>query len=84
MTSGVVGTKGFVAWFYILVYSRIVKACKNIYVRIIVHSLGLIVTISGLFAFIATMPSLTSALGLFLLLIGLVVFVIPFGVNAEV
>jgi len=83
MTNGTIGTKGFVAWFYILIYMRMIKACKNNFIRWAIHSIGLIITIFGLFYLISTMPSMTSILGMFLVFVGIVVFVTPFGVNAE-
>ena len=83
MSQGIIGTNGFVAWFYSLIYMRIVRACKNIFVRITIHLLGLIVTIIGLFALITTMPSITSIFGIFLTMIGVVVFIMPFGANTK-
>lgn len=84
MSNTTIGTKGFVAWFYAVIYMRIVCACKNIFVRITIHSIGLIAIIIGLFALISTMPSSTSIIGLFMILIGIVVFVTPFGANVEI
>jgi membrane protein YdbS with pleckstrin-like domain len=75
----VIGTRGFVAWFYAVVYNRILAACKNIFVKISMHLIGLIAIVVGLYFLILTMPSIASVGGLVLLLIGLVVFVIPFG-----
>ena len=83
MSSPIIGTGGFVAWFYALIYMRVVRACKNIFVRIFAHSIGLIITIIGLFYLISTMASVTSIIGMFLVFIGIVIFVTPFGVNAE-
>ncbi len=83
MSTQIIGTDGFVAWFFSIIYIRVVRACKNIIVRILVHSIGLIISILGLFYFFSTMPSLTSMFGMFLAFTGIVIFVIPFGVNAE-
>ena len=30
---GVIGTGGFIAWFYAIIYNKIASACKNIYVK---------------------------------------------------
>jgi hypothetical protein len=74
-----IGTKGFVAWFYAVIYNRVRKACKNIFVKISFHLLGMVFMILGIYFLIVTMPSFTSIAGLFLILIGLVVFLIPLG-----
>jgi hypothetical protein len=75
----IIGSAGFIAWFEGIIYNIVSKACKNIFVKIFVHSLGLIFIILGIYLLITTMPSFTSVLGLFLGLIGLVIFVTPFG-----
>ena len=81
MTNGAIGTKGFVIWFYILVYMKIVKACKNNFIRLSIHSIGLITTIVGLYAFITSKPSLIGIFGIILIFTGIIIFVIPFGAN---
>ena len=78
-TGQIIGTKGFMAWFYAVIYNRVRKACKNLFVKISVHLLGLIFMILGIYFLIVTMPSFISIAGLFLILIGLVVFWIPLG-----
>ena len=83
MSYKTIGSGGFIAWFYSLIYMRVVRACKNIFVRILAHSIGLIITIFGLFYLFSTIPSITSTFGMFLVFIGIVIFVTPFGVNAE-
>jgi len=83
MSYQIIGTDGFVAWFYSIIYMRVVRACKNIFVRMIIHSIGFIITILGLFALITKMPSMTSIFGIVLILGGIVIFITPFGVNAE-
>jgi len=83
MSHQTIGTDGFVAWFFSIIYMRIVRACKNIFVRILVHSIGLIITIFGLCAFLTSILSPMSIYGLFLIFGGIVIFVIPFGINAE-
>lgn len=79
----VIGTEGFVAWFEAILYNRIRKACKNIIIKLFIHSIGLIFMISGMYFLIATMPSFKSIAGLFLIIIGLVVFLIPIGVRSQ-
>ena len=78
----VIGTEGFVAWFQGLIYNKILDACKNIYVKVFIHLIGVIAIIIGVYLLITTMPSLVSIGGLFLALIGLVVFVTPFGAKS--
>ena len=77
----VVGTRGFIAWSEAGVYNKIREACKNIFVRVFVHAVGLLLIIGGLYFLIATMPSLTSVAGLFLSIIGLCIFCIPLGIT---
>jgi hypothetical protein len=81
MTNGVIRTGGFVAWLFALIYNRIRKVCKNIFVKITVHSLGLSIMIIGFYFLIAKIPSFMSIAGMYLSFIGLVVFVIPFGIE---
>ena len=83
MSTDSIGTKGFVVWFFILIYMRVVQACKNNFIRMFIHSIGLIITIFGLFFLISIIPSIISIIGMFLVFIGIVIFVTPFGVNAE-
>ena len=75
----VIGTDGQVSWFQGIIYNKIQKACKNIYVKVILHLFGIIALLLGLYLLITTMPSFTSIAGLFLTLIGLIIFVLPFG-----
>ena len=79
VSNGIIGTGGFVAWFYAVIYNRIQNACNNIIIRIFVHLIGLIATIIGLYFLITTMPSFTSIGGMVLIFMGLVIFFIPFG-----
>lgn len=79
----VYGKAGFVAWFYAVIYVRLRESCKNIYVKILVHSIGVIAIVVGLFYLITTMPSMTSILGMFLVFMGLVIFFIPLGVDSS-
>ena len=79
----VYGKAGFIAWFYAIIYVRLRESCKNIYVKIVVHSIGVIAIVVGLFYLITTMPSITSIFGMFLVFIGLVVFLIPLGVDSS-
>ena len=83
MNHQIIGTDGFVAWFYSIIYMRVVRACKNNFIRILVHSIGLIITIYGLYTLITSILTPLSVYGIFLILGGIVIFVIPFGVNAE-
>ena len=77
----VYGKAGFIAWFYAVIYIGLRKACKNIYVKLLVHSLGIITIVVGMFYLISTMPSFTSIFGMFLALIGFFIFLIPLGTD---
>ncbi|HVQ00916.1 MAG TPA: hypothetical protein VMT57_05330 [Candidatus Thermoplasmatota archaeon] len=79
----VVGTKGFIAWSYATIYSSIRNACKNIYIKIFVHTIGIILMVIGIYFLITTMPSIASVAGLFMTFIGLFIIVIPLGVDDE-
>ena len=81
MSNGVIGTGGFIAWFYGAVILKIIHACENIIVKIFIHLIGLILAITGLFVFITSMPSIKSIIGMFLVFIGLILFVIPFAAD---
>ena len=74
---------GFLAFFEIYVYNKIRNACKNIIIKIFVHLVGLIFMMVGIYFLIATIPSFTSIGGMFLIFVGLVVFLIPIGVCTE-
>ncbi len=76
-----VGTKGFIVWFEAIVYNKIRNACKNIFIKIFVHSLGVLLMTAGLYFLFTTIPSLTSIAGVFLIMLGLVLFIIPLGVD---
>ncbi len=74
---------GFMGWFYTIIYNRIRESCKNIYLKLLVHSIGLLATIIGMFYFITTIPSGTSILGMVLIFIGFVIFLTPIGVDSS-
>ena len=77
----VLGARGFIAWFEAGVYDKLRNACKNIFMKIFVHGIGVLVMIFGLYYLLIAMPSLTSIVGLLLLVFGFVVFVLPMGVK---
>ena len=77
----VFGKAGFVAWFEGIIYTRVRNACKNIFVKIFVHLLGLVFMVLGIYLLISTMPSISSIVGMFLGFIGLVIFVTPIAVK---
>jgi len=77
----IIGTRGFIAWLKAGMYIKIRERCKNIFVRICVHAVGLLWVIGGLYFLIAAMPSMTSAAGMFLSIIGLFIFCIPLGMD---
>jgi len=75
------GTRGFIAWFEAIIYNKIRELCKNIFVKIFVHSIGVLLMMAGIYSLITSIPSITSIAGLFLFFIGLFVFLIPLGVE---
>ncbi len=77
----VIGVEEFVAWFEAIIYNKIRQTCKNILIRIFVHLLGLLSIILGLYFLITYMPSMISIAGLFLSLVGIVIFLIPMGIS---
>ena len=78
----VYGSRGFIAWFYAIIYVNLIKACKNIFVKSLLYLIGMILMIVGLFYLITTMPSFTSISGVILAFIGLFIFLVPFGANS--
>ncbi|MCK4416388.1 MAG: hypothetical protein KAU84_04470 [Thermoplasmatales archaeon] len=79
----VYGKTGFIAWFYAVIYNRLRDACKNIYVKLLVHSIGIITIVVGMFYLITAMPSITSIFGMFLVFIGFIFFLIPLGIDSS-
>jgi len=75
------GYIGYIARLYAVIYNKIREVCKNIFLKIFVHSLGLILMIIGLYFLITTMPSIISVTGMILIFIGLFIFLIPLGVK---
>ena len=72
------------AWFFGIIYMWIRDVCrKNIYVKLLVHIIGLISIIVGLYLLVSTMPSLTSIIGVFIGLFGLFIFFTPFSLEIE-
>jgi hypothetical protein len=78
----VFGKEGFIAWFYAVIYVAVRNACKNIYLKVLLHSIGVIAIIIGMFYFITTLPSMTSIPGMLLMFIGFIIFLNPLGVNS--
>ena len=76
------GKAGFIAWFNAVIYNRLREACKNIFVKLLVHSIGIITIVVGMFYLISAMPSFTSIFGMFLVFIGFFIFLIPFGTDS--
>jgi hypothetical protein len=79
----VIGTRGFIAWLEAGVYAKIRGTCKNIFVRIFVHAVGLLLIIGGLYFLISTIPSMISVAGLVLSMIGVFIFCIPLGMEKK-
>jgi hypothetical protein len=77
--SQTVGSGGFISWFYAVIYVNIRKVCKNIVIRLSIHLIGLIFMVIGFYYLIAYFPSFVSAISIFLVFIGFVIFMIPMG-----
>ena len=77
--SQIIGTRGFIALFEAVIYNKVRKACKNIVIKIIIHSIGLMLMITGMFYLITSFISPIGIFGLLLMFVGFVVFMTPFG-----
>ena len=78
------GSRGYIAWLFGIIYMWVREVCrKSFYVKLFVHSIGLIVMVWGLFLFITELPSFLSAFGVFIILIGLVVFFISLNLDIK-
>jgi hypothetical protein len=74
-------TGGFIAWFEAIIYKKVRDPCKHILVKIIVHTLGMLLMIGGLYFLITALPSIQGIGGMILFFIGLFIFLIPLGVK---
>ncbi len=73
------GSKGQRAWFFGIIYMWIRDICrKSIYVKLMVHSIGLISMIVGIYLLVVYFLALYSIIGITLGLFGLVIFFSPF------
>ena len=75
----IIGTRGYIALFEGFLYKKVRKACKNIVIKIFVHSIGLMLMIIGMYFLINFFTSMIGAGGLLLMFIGFVVYMTPFG-----
>jgi len=75
----IIGTRGYIALFEGIIYKKVRKACKNIIIKIFVHSIGLILMIIGMYYLMTSFTSPIGAGGLLLIFIGFIVFITPFG-----
>ena len=74
-------TGGFVAWFEGILYNRIRAACRNIFVKLFVHALGVLLMLGGLYFLITNLLSVAGVGGVLLFFVGLFIFMIPLGVE---
>jgi hypothetical protein len=74
-------TGGFVAWFEAILYNRVRVACRNIFVKLFVHAFGVLLMLGGLYYLLTNLLSVTGVGGMLLFFIGLLVFMIPLGVE---
>ena len=79
----VIGSSGFVAWFYAVTWQLLRNASKNIYARYAIHAVGLVFIIIGLYPILRFLHPVLQFGRFALLLGGLVIFVTPFGVEKE-
>ena len=72
------GERGYITWFYSIIYMWIRKVCRrHIFVKLLVHSIGVIGMVFGIFLLISTMPSITSLIGILIGLFRLILFITP-------
>jgi len=79
----IVGSEGFVAWFYGVTWKTLKNASKNIYAKYTIHTVGLIFCIVGLYPILQFLNPILQFAGLALFLGGMVIFITPFGVEKE-
>ena len=77
----VIGTRGHKTLLFGFIYNWIRQGCKNLYIKLFIHSMGLILIIIGLNLLIGYFLEPLSIIGLFLCFIGLFLFITPFGVE---
>ena len=77
----VIGTEGFVGWFYAVTWRLIQRFCKKTYGKFITHSLGVILIILGMYPIIRFLNPIFQFGGLALIFGGLVLFITPFSLN---
>ena len=77
----IVGSKGQITLLNGFFYKWIRQGCKNLYIKLIIHSIGLIVLLMGISLFICYIVKPLSVLGIFLSFIGLFLFLTPFGIE---
>ena len=84
MTNGsVIGSEGFIAWFYAVTWKLLRNASKNIYAKYVIHTVGLVFIIVGLYPLLRFVHPAYQFIGIVMILIGIVVFVTPFGVKRD-
>jgi hypothetical protein len=76
----IIGTEGFVAWFYAVTWRSLQNFNRKTYGKYTTHVVGLLFMILGLIPIIRLMDSLLVVGGLALLLGGIVIFIVPFSV----
>ena len=81
--NGIIGTEGYIAWLFGPIYLKIRNAYKNIYLKMFIHSIGLVFGIIGIYYLIATLPSFLSMIGIFIALFGFIIFLTPLGIENE-
>ena len=77
----IMGTSGFVAWFYAVTWRLLQNFSRRTYGKYITHSLGVIFIIIGMFPILKLMHPLPLFGGFALILGGIVIFITPFGVE---
>jgi len=76
----IIGTEGFVAWFYAVTWRLLQDFSRKTYGKYITHIIGLLFMILGLIPIIKLMNPVLMFGGIALLLGGIVIFLVPFSV----
>ena len=79
----IIGSRGFVALFEGFIYNKVRKACKNIVIKIFVHSIGLMLMIVGTYYLITSFISPVGTFGLLLMFLSGVILLSQTQLSAE-
>jgi len=77
----IIGTDGFVAWFYSVIWRLLQQFSRKKYGKYITHSLGVLFIIFGIYPIIRFLHPMLQFSGLMIILVGITFFVTPFGIK---